>query len=86
MELISVERFDLYLLDIWVPEIGGLLSSKNIRATAPTAIVFLSSIDSRPSKNKALSVGGNEFLSKPDDIGKLVSTVDRLLEAASATF
>src|SRR5215210_742453 len=63
LELIAAEHFDLYILDIWVPEIGGLQLSKIIRETdTVTPIVFFTGVDSEPSKRKAFAAGADEFL------------------------
>jgi CheY-like chemotaxis protein len=86
LELIAQKPFHLYILDIWVPEIGGLQLSKRIRETDPTTpIVFFSAVDSRPSRSRALATGANEFLAKPDDVYKLVATIERLLESSEAS-
>src|SRR5215213_4035228 len=69
LELIAAEHFDLYILDIWVPEMGGLQLSKKIRETDPTTpIIFFTGLDSEPSKKKAFAAGANEFLTKSNDI------------------
>jgi DNA-binding NtrC family response regulator len=81
MTLIREQRFDLYVLDTWMPEIGGLRLTKFIRETDPaTPIVFFTAIDSSANRKKALSSGATAFLAKPDDIDELVSTIIRLLE------
>ncbi len=83
LELIAVEQFELYIFDIWVPDIGGLQLTKRIRETDETTpIVFYSALDSQPSRKKALAAGGTEFLAKPSDISKLLPTIERLLDVS----
>jgi CheY-like chemotaxis protein len=81
LELIASERFDLYIVDTWVPEMGGLRLTRRIRENdAVTPILFYTAISSKPDKNKASDAGANAFLTKPNDLDSLVSTVTRLLE------
>ena len=80
LELIEVESFDLYLLDTWMPEIGGLQLCKRIRKVDPiTPIVFFTALASEPNRKRALEAGANEFVVKPDHAGHLIPTVKRLL-------
>jgi CheY-like chemotaxis protein len=85
LKLIAAERFDLYVLDTWMPDIGGLQLCKRIREKDPsTPIVFLTSLGSAPNRKKALAAGGNAFLNKLEDLEKLVPTIKRLLENSDA--
>jgi DNA-binding NtrC family response regulator len=81
LKQIETERFDLFVLDTWMPEIGGLRLAKTIREIDPTTpIVFFTAIDSTANRKKAFEAGATEFLTKADDIDGLVPTIVRLLE------
>jgi DNA-binding response OmpR family regulator len=83
--LIASEKFDLYILDTWMPEIGGLHLCKRIRETdQATPIVFLTAMTSRANMRKVFAMGGNAFLTKPDGLARLVSTVSGLLRKSQA--
>jgi len=69
---------DLILMDIYMPECSGLELSKVIRqmdAYVSTPIVFLSSEQDQAKQLSAMSLGGDEFLTKPVQPWHLVSAV-----------
>ncbi len=69
---------DLILMDIYMPDCNGLELSKVIRqmdAYVSTPIVFLSSEHDLRKQLGAMSLGGDEFLSKPIEPWHLVSVV-----------
>ncbi|PJA31212.1 MAG: diguanylate cyclase [Zetaproteobacteria bacterium CG_4_9_14_3_um_filter_53_7] len=69
---------DLILMDIYMPECNGLELSRVIRqmdAFVSTPIVFLSSEHDQRKQLGAMSLGGDDFLTKPVQPWHLVSAV-----------
>ena len=69
---------DLILMDIYMPECNGLELSRAIRqmdAYVSTPIVFLSSEQDQKKQMGAMSLGGDDFLTKPVQPWHLVSAV-----------
>lgn len=79
-EKISGERFDLYLLDNWLPGGSGIDLCKRIREVdAKTPVVFYSGAAYKSDMGEAMEAGAQEYLIKPSDIGSLVESIKRLL-------
>jgi CheY-like chemotaxis protein len=80
LELIARERFDLYLLDNWLPGGSGVELCRKIRQSdKSTPIVFYSGAGLESEREEALAAGAQVYLVKPDDLAALVETVRRLL-------
>lgn len=80
LERIARERFDLYLLDNWLPGGSGVELCRRIKESAPSApVVFYSGAGLDSERDEALAAGAQAYLLKPADAGLLVETVRRLL-------
>jgi len=84
LELIKDGRFDLYLLDNWLPGGSGVEVCRRIRESGDvTPVLFYSGAGSNNDRREALEAGAQAYLVKPNDVGVLVETVRRLLERGS---
>jgi DNA-binding response OmpR family regulator len=80
LDKIAAERFDLYLLDNWLPGGSGVELCKKIRQSDPSApIIFYSGAGMESEREEALEAGAQVYLVKPADIAVLVETVRLLL-------
>ena len=78
--LIALERFDLYLLDNWLPGGSGVELCREIKRSDPSApVVFYSGAGLESEREEALAAGAQAYLLKPGDVALLVETVRRLL-------
>lgn len=79
LEEIYHNRFDLYLMDINVPDINGTDLLKEIRGSEnETPAIFLTSYkDKETLKNSFLS-GGDDFLTKPFDMDELILRINSI--------
>ena len=78
--LVARGRFDLYLLDNWLPGGSGVELCREIRRSDPsTPIVFYSGAGLDSEREEALAAGAQAYLVKPGDVSLLVETVRRLL-------
>jgi DNA-binding response OmpR family regulator len=81
LALIARSRFDLYLLDNWLPGGSGVELCREIRRSDPsTLIVFYSGAGLDSERKEALAAGAQAYLVKPGDVALLVETVRRLLQ------
>ncbi len=74
LETVAEERPDLVLLDVMMPEIGGLEILRALRADealASTPVIILTSATDPETKLAALELGATEFLAKPVDPSEL---------------
>ena len=73
-------KFDLYLLDNWLPGGSGIELCRWIRETdTKTPIVFYSGAGYETDKQEALAAGAQVYLVKPSDVSLLVTTIRELL-------
>ena len=84
-------RFDLILLDMNMPGMGGLETCRAIRATSEVAIIMLTVHDSERDKVEALDAGADDYVTKPFSMPELQARIRAALrrmpaEAASETF
>ena len=83
VRLASEERFDLYLLDSWLPDGSGLDLCRRIRKFDPvTPILFYSAAAFEADKNMALSAGAQAYLIKPSQTSELCDLVSSLIDKA----
>ena len=69
------ENPDLVVLDILMPELDGLAVCKEIRETANTPIVLLSSRDEEVDRILGLDMGADDYVGKPFSPRELVARV-----------
>ena len=82
LELIEKHRFDLVLLDIAMPEMSGLEVLKSLRqrhSTSELPVIMVSGMNSSKEVVEALSLGANDFVSKPVDFPVMFARIETQL-------
>ena len=83
LDLARTQRFDLYLLDNWLPDSSGIDLCKELRKfDSKTPILFYSGAAYDKDKKQALESGAQAYLTKPADGDELVAAVLRLIAAS----
>ncbi len=86
LRLARNERFDLYILDNCFSDGTGLELLPHIRELLPAApIIFFSGLAHESDRRHGLEAGAQDYLVKPNDLGRLVKTVKQLLEGHEAS-
>lgn len=88
LEAIRAQRFDLVLLDMNMPGMGGLEACREIRHSSEVAIVMLTVRDTEQDKVAALDAGADDYVTKPFGMPELLARIRaalRRLPAAGAT-
>lgn len=68
VEMCAKEKFDLIFMDIMMPHMDGFDATKYIKQEQKNCmIIALSALDDQSSKNKMLSLGAEDYLTKPID-------------------
>ena len=75
LEAIRKQRFDLILLDMNMPGMGGLEACREIRATSEVAIIMLTVRNSEQDKVTALDAGADDYVTKPFGIPELLARI-----------
>jgi two-component system, OmpR family, KDP operon response regulator KdpE len=69
------QRFDLVLLDLNMPGMGGLATCREIRATSDVAVIMLTVRNSEQDKVTALDAGADDYITKPFGIPELSARI-----------
>jgi CheY-like chemotaxis protein len=81
--IINRKMPDLILLDLLMPRINGFDFLKEIKADKKNKdipIIVVSALTDQENIQKAMSLGANEFITKPVDVQKLVDIVASVFE------
>lgn len=82
---IQIERFDLYVVDAWLPDLDGFELCRRIRRLLPhSPILFFSGAAYEADKQRGIEVGANAYVIKPDLSGLLESITQFIPQAQSA--
>lgn len=86
LSLMQTERFDLYLLDAWLPGLDGFELCRRMRAFDPhTPILFFSGAAYEADKKRGIEAGADAYVIKPDVDGLVGSIMQLVSQAESAT-
>jgi two-component system KDP operon response regulator KdpE len=78
-------RFDLVLLDMNMPGMGGLETCRAIRASSEIAIIVLTVRDSERDKVEALDAGADDYVTKPYNTAELLARIRAALRRSPST-
>lgn len=74
------EEPDLILLDVMLPDMNGFSVTKNLRTHGITApIIFLTAKDDVEDKVKGLTVGGDDYVTKPFSLDEIIARIHAVL-------
>lgn len=65
--------YDLYILDIMLPDVDGMHIAKNIRAQKDTPIIFVTAKNSEIDKIRGFGLGVDDYVTKPFSPAELVA-------------
>ncbi len=72
----TISGYDLILLDVMMPEIDGLSFCENIRPIVDCPIIFLTAKTMENDITAGLSIGGDDYLTKPFRISELRARIN----------
>lgn len=78
------QRFDLVLLDVNMPGMGGLAACREIRAGSDAAIIMLTVRNSEKDKVTALDAGADDYITKPFGVPELSARIRAALRRLPA--
>jgi DNA-binding response OmpR family regulator len=79
LSVIQTERFDLYVLDAWLPDLDGVELCRRMRfLDAHTPVLFYSGAAYEDDKKRAIEAGANAYVTKPDIEG-LIGSVTKFV-------
>ena len=73
------QRYNLFILDVMLPEVDGFEVCEKIRLTdSDTPILFLTAKDENEDKLKGFKLGADDYLTKPYAYSELLARVEAL--------
>ena len=88
-KIIDLEKFDLFLLDVMMPELSGFDLAEMIKKTrlnCDTPIVFISALADVEHKVKGFNLGSYAYIEKPFNIKVVKSQILNLLKTNCKEF
>jgi two-component system KDP operon response regulator KdpE len=85
LEAISVfemQHVDLVILDIMMPHLNGMQTTRRIRESSTTPIIILTALGEEAEKVQAFDLGADDYLTKPFGVGELLGRVKAVLRRA----
>ncbi|WP_066361655.1 response regulator transcription factor [Herbidospora mongoliensis] len=81
VEAVRVLRPDLILLDVMLPDLDGFQVVRRLRdlARPPVPVLFLTARDSPADKVTGLTLGGDDYVTKPFDLSELLARIRAIL-------
>lgn len=83
LEAVETERPDLIVLDVMLPDLDGFTVAKRLRETeragSRVPIIFLSAKDTLEDKLEGLSLGVDDYMTKPFSVEELILRVQAIL-------
>ncbi len=75
LEVLREQRFDLVLLDVNMPGLGGMAACREIRANSEVAIIMLTVRNAEQDKVAALDAGADDYITKPFGMPELLARI-----------
>ncbi|HEU5458660.1 MAG TPA: response regulator transcription factor [Terracidiphilus sp.] len=76
LQILRTNTFDVVLLDINMPGIGGIETLRRIRAFAPRLPILMVTVrDGEEEKVEALELGADDYVTKPFSIRELIARI-----------
>ena len=81
---LPVFRPDLVLLDVMLPDTDGFEVARRIAAESPsTPVLFLTARDGTEDKIRGLTIGGDDYMTKPFSLEELIARIRAILRRTS---
>jgi len=89
LDALSVERFDVVLMDINMPRVDGIEATRRLRLFERslgrhTPVIALTADVTDETRARCMSVGIDDCITKPIDLPNLMAAIDRLLKIDTA--
>jgi DNA-binding response OmpR family regulator len=75
LRLLSLERYQMVILDLMMPEIDGYEVLRQIREDGTMPVLILSAKNRETDKIMGLGLGADDYIAKPFGVGELVARV-----------
>jgi two-component system KDP operon response regulator KdpE len=85
LAIFNTENIQLVIMDIMMPHMDGLETTRRIRQQAHVPIIILTAMGEESDKVRAFDLGADDYLTKPFGVGELLGRVKAVLRRADWT-
>jgi two-component system, OmpR family, KDP operon response regulator KdpE len=85
LQAVLVDRPDVILLDLGLPDMDGVEVTRRLREWTQTPIIIVSVREQEQEKIAALDAGADDYLTKPFGIGELIARLRTVLRRSAQT-
>lgn len=85
LSIFNSSNFDLVILDVMMPRMDGIETTRRIRQSSMVPIIILSALDEEGDKIRAFNMGADDYLTKPFGVGELLARVNAVLRRSKWT-
>src|SRR5216117_285897 len=85
LQLLSIEKADLVILDVMMPEMDGWTTCKKIREVSDVPIIMLTARSETVDVIKGLKYVADDYVTKPFHEPELLARIEALLRRTSAS-
>lgn len=78
-EQMEKNKFDLYLLDLGLPDGSGYDICKRVKEREDVPVIFLTAVDDEGNVVMGLDMGADDYITKPFRIRELISRINSVL-------
>lgn len=82
MAIFQNEHIHLVIMDIMMPHMDGLETTRRMRQESHVPIIILTAMDEEADKIRAFDLGADDYLTKPFGVGELLGRVKAVLRRA----
>jgi two-component system KDP operon response regulator KdpE len=82
LALFNTQALELIILDLMMPGMDGLETTRRIRQSSPVPIIILTALSEERDKVAALDLGADDYLTKPFGVEELLARVRAVLRRA----
>ncbi len=79
LAIFDAQPVDLVVLDVMMPHLDGLETTRRIRQHSETPIIILTALGEEADKVRAFDLGADDYLTKPFGVGELLGRVKAVL-------
>ena len=79
LAIFNTRNVDLVILDIMMPHMDGLETTRRIRQNSMVPIIILTALGEETDKIQGFNIGADDYLTKPFGVGELLARVKAVL-------
>jgi len=79
LAIFNTQNVDLVILDVMMPRMDGLETTRRIRQHSMVPIIILTALGEERDKVRAFELGADDYLTKPFGVGELLARVKAVL-------